>query len=312
MPQPIVTIQDFAMTLGGKQIIQDLSFEVYPGEVFGLLGSNGSGKTTTIRALMGIYTPTRGQLLINGQRFNPAMSGFLGYLPEERGLYKNESVIDTMLYFGQLKGLSRDQAKQWSLNYLERVDLADKAKLSIGKLSGGQQQKIQLGITIMNKPKLLILDEPTKGFDPVNRRLMLELIDEAVQEGAAVILVTHHMEEVERLCKRLVLLKDGQRRLYGSIDQIKQEYSQDKVSLTYKGQLKKTDPSYAIIKDQDGQADLQIKPKHTAQQVLQSLANQDKLHLIKFDTSQVSLDDIFVDIYQGQSLQDLAEEIHHA
>lgn len=223
-PAAIVSIQHFRMEFGGKNVIKDLSFEVKRGEVFGFLGSNGSGKTTTIRALLGIYQPSGGELLIDSKPFRVDGTVKLGYLPEERGLYKKESVIDAMVYFGQLKGLSRDEAKKRSYAYLERVKLADKANTRLDKLSGGQQQKIQLGITIMNDPELLILDEPTKGFDPVNRRLLMNIIEEHQRAGATIIFVTHQMEEVERLCDRIILLKDGTARAYGTIDNVKKSF----------------------------------------------------------------------------------------
>ena len=146
----------------------------------------------------------------------------VGYLPEERGLYRKESVIDTMIYFGEMKGL--DNPREWSLKYLERVGLSDKANEKIEKLSGGQQQKIQLGVTIMGNPKLLILDEPTKGFDPMNRRLLMEIIEELHKKGVTIILITHYMEEVEKLCDRALLLKDGVARAYGKIQDIKKEF----------------------------------------------------------------------------------------
>ena len=174
---PLVHVEHFGMDFGKKNVIRDLSFDIYAGETFGLLGSNGSGKTTTIRALLGIYLPTKGTLQINGHAFRPENGIKLGYLPEERGLYKKESVIDVMVYFGKLKGLSRGSAYKWSTDYLDQVGLAGKEKISIDKLSSGEQQKIQLGVTIMDNPELLILDEPTKGFDPVNRRLLMDIID---------------------------------------------------------------------------------------------------------------------------------------
>lgn len=213
------------MDFGKKTVIKDLSFEVKKGEVFGFLGSNGSGKTTTIRALLGIYQPTDGELLINGEQFSVSSGAKLGYLPEERGLYKKESVIDVMIYFGQLKGLSKAEARQRSEAYLERVKLSDKASTRLDKLSGGQQQKIQLGITIMNDPDLLILDEPTKGFDPVNRRLLMDIIEEHQRAGATIIFVTHQMEEVERLCDRIILLKDGTSYAYGTIAEVKKRFN---------------------------------------------------------------------------------------
>lgn len=221
----IISIQHFSMKFGKDTIIKDLSFTVKKGETFGLLGSNGSGKTTTIRALLGIYVPTAGELLIKDHPYSVSGDVRLGYLPEERGLYKKESVIDVMVYFGQLKGLSRDEARQQSLAFLKRVDLIDKAKIQLDKLSGGQQQKVQLGITILGDPELLILDEPTKGFDPVNRRLLMEIIEEHQQKGATVVMVTHQMEEVERLCDRIILLKDGIAQAYGTVAAVKKQFA---------------------------------------------------------------------------------------
>jgi uncharacterized ABC transporter ATP-binding protein MJ1023 len=223
--QPIVSIEDFTMKFGSKTVIDNLSFEINKGETFGLLGSNGSGKTTILRALLGIYPATKGKLLINGKKFTPELGGKIGYLPEERGLYKKENVLDVMTYFGQLKGVERQTAKEWSLEYLKRVDLADKAKMKIDKLSGGQQQKVQLGVTIMNNPEILILDEPTKGFDPINRRLLMDIIDEQKAKGSTVILITHDMAEVERLCDRLLLLKNGNKHAYGTVSEVLKKFN---------------------------------------------------------------------------------------
>ena len=219
----IVEIRHFKMKFGDKTVIKDLSFDVFQGEVFGFLGSNGSGKTTTLRAL-GLYEPAAGDLLINGKPYAVENQLNLGYLPEERGLYKKEKVLDVMIYFGQLKGLSRDEAREFSLNFLKRVDLTDKAGMRLDKLSGGQQQKIQLGVTIMGDPELLIMDEPTKGFDPVNRRLLMNIIEEQRKAGTTIIYVTHQMEEVEQLCDRLILLKDGQAAAYGTLAEVKKQF----------------------------------------------------------------------------------------
>ncbi len=221
---PIIEIRNFSLELGGKKIIKNLSFEVMRGEVFGFLGSNGSGKTTTLRTLLGLYRPTAGELLVDGGPYSVSGGVKLGYLPEERGLYKKEKVLDVMLYFGELKGMSRADAREFSLEYLKRVQLEDKATIRLDKLSGGQQQKVQLGVTIMNNPELLILDEPTKGFDPVNRRLLMNIIEERKKAGATIVFVSHHMEEVERLCDRAILLKDGQSEAYGTISNIKKEF----------------------------------------------------------------------------------------
>src|SRR5450830_1300043 len=239
--EPLVHIQDFRMDFGDKTVIKDLSFDVRAGETFGFLGSNGCGKTTTLRALLGIYQPTAGVLHIGGKVFEPRDGARLGYLPEERGLYKKESVLDVMVYFGRLKGLSRDAAAAWSRAYLERVALADKAATRLDKLSGGQQQKIQLGVTIMNDPELLILDEPTQGFDPVNRRLLMDIIEDQKRAGATVIMVTHQMEEVERLCDRVLLLKNGTAEAYGTIEDVQDRYGATIIHLSHAGPLPTSD-----------------------------------------------------------------------
>lgn len=218
----LIDVKHFKMSFGDKVVIKDLSFTVKKGEIFGLLGSNGSGKTTTIRALLNLYQPTGGKLLINGKPFVAGQGVKIGYLPEERGLYKKETVLDVMVYFGRLRNLKNP--KEWSLNYLKRVGLEDHAKTKINKLSQGMQQKVQLGITIMNDPELLILDEPTKGFDPVNRRLLMEIIDELHQKGSTIIMITHYMDEVERLCDRILLLKDGVARAYGTVSEVRKSF----------------------------------------------------------------------------------------
>src|SRR6478609_55722 len=235
--EPLVHIKDFRMDFGDTTVIKDLSFDVRAGETFGFLGSNGSGKTTTLRALLGIYKPTAGTLHIGGKPFSPRDGARLGYLPEERGLYKKESVLDVMVYFGRLKGLDKSRARAWSREYLDRVDLGDKATTRLDKLSGGQQQKVQLGVTIMNDPELLILDEPTKGFDPVNRRLLMDIIADQKRAGSTVMMVTHQMEEVERLCDRVILLKDGVARAYGSVPEVQEQFGGTVIGVDHDGAL---------------------------------------------------------------------------
>ncbi|MNQ12991.1 putative ABC transporter ATP-binding protein YxlF [compost metagenome] len=295
---PLVTIDHFHMNFGKKNVINDLSFDVKRGEIFGFLGSNGSGKTTTIRALLGLYEPTKGSLLIDGRPFDPkTSSGKLGYLPEERGLYKKEAVIDVMTYFGQLKGIKRAEARAWSLSYLERVGLGDKAKTKLDKLSGGQQQKVQLGVTIMNDPELLILDEPTKGFDPVNRRLLMDIIDEQNKKGASVMMVTHQMEEVERLCERAVLLKNGTAEMYGTIDEIKDTFGGVRIMLRFTGILPKRPALYEITKQETSYAELTPKDSSQTDRILRELVASNDLKITTFDVQRPSLDEIFVTIY---------------
>jgi ABC-2 type transport system ATP-binding protein len=292
-----IDIRNFQMRFGDKTVIEDLSFNVHHGETFGFLGSNGSGKTTTLRALLGIYEPTRGQLLVNGERYTTKMGGRLGYLPEERGLYQKETVLSCMAYFGRIKGMSTSSVIKWSMNYLERVGLAEKARLRMDKLSGGEQQKIQLGVTIMNEPELLILDEPTKSFDPVNRRLLMDILEELSGHGTTTVLVTHQMEEVERLCDRVVLLKDGKRRLYGTVDEVRDQFGSKYISVRFEGKVPEQPALYKVTEKQGQTAHLEMRDGVTTRQIFDSLAARKDLSVTKFEVQQASLDDIFIAIY---------------
>ena len=293
MNEDIVSIKDFELSFGDKKIIHGLDFSVKRGEIFGFLGSNGSGKTTTIRALLGIYQADSGELLINGKKFSPERTGLIGYLPEERGLYRKEKVIDVMQYFGQLKGLSKKEARDFSQDFLKRVGLEDKARLNIDKLSGGQQQKIQLGITIMGKPDLLILDEPTKGFDPVNRELLMEIIKEENARGATIVMVTHQMEEVEKICNRALLLKNGKTKAYGTVDEIRNQFGKQRIILEFVGELPKSD-KFEIIKKETNYAEL--SPKVDSQEILKELISKD-LRILNFKVQKSTLNEIFLEIY---------------
>lgn len=293
MNEDIVSIKDFELSFGDKKIIHGLNFSVKRGEIFGFLGSNGSGKTTTIRALLGIYQADSGELLINGKKFSPERTGLIGYLPEERGLYRKEKVIDVMQYFGQLKGLSKKEARDFSQDFLKRVGLEDKARLNIDKLSGGQQQKIQLGITIMGKPDLLILDEPTKGFDPVNRELLMEIIKEENARGATIIMVTHQMEEVEKICNRALLLKNGKTKAYGTVDEIRNQFGKQRIILEFVGELPESD-KFEIIKKETNYVEL--SPKVDSQEIIKELVSKD-LRILNFKVQKSTLNEIFLEIY---------------
>lgn len=297
--EPLVFIDHFKKKFAGVTVIEDLSFDIQRGETFGFLGSNGSGKTTTLRALLGIIEADAGTLHINGRPFTPKDGSRLGYLPEERGLYKKESVIAVMTYFGELKGLSRKAAASWSIKYLERVGLGDKSKVRVDKLSGGQQQKVQLGVTIMNEPELLILDEPTKGFDPVNRRLLMEIIEERKIAGSTVLMVTHQMEEVERLCDRIILLKDGRAKAYGTVLEVQNQFGGTMIRIHYLGEIPES-PNYQITTRNRNYAELTLIGAADEGEILRELVTAGVL-LRSFTPSKISLDEIFVQVYGEQN-----------
>lgn len=245
---PTVSVENFSLTLGGKDIVHDLNFKVQPGEVFAFLGANGSGKTSTIRSLIGLYEATKGQLHVNGRKYTAKDAQSVGYLPEERGLYTRVSAIDNLTYFGQMKGMKRAEARRVGLEFLNEVGLGDKANLKLKSLSGGQQQKVQLGVAVMGHPDLLILDEPTKGLDPVNRKLLLDIVDHHKQQGTAVIYITHLMEEVERLADRLLIIKDGRAKAYGTVSEVKKEFGAKTIEEVFVGIYNETPTTNELAK----------------------------------------------------------------
>jgi ABC-2 type transport system ATP-binding protein len=291
-----VEVRNFRMQFAERVLIEDLSFAVESGETFGFLGSNGSGKTTTLRALLGMVAPTGGRLLIDGQPHRPGTGRTVGYLPEERGLYRKDPVLDVMVYFAVLKGIGRQRARSWSLEYLERVGLADKANLHVGNLSGGQQQKVQLGVAIMNDPGLLILDEPAKGLDPVNRQLLMDIVLERQRAGATVILVTHNMDEVERLCDRALLLRDGRAAAYGAIREIQSSHGPRRLIAELRGELP-TSPLFTVA-HRDGET-VRLHPVGDASDddILAALVGAGA-RPVSFRSQEVSMDEVFVRVHE--------------
>jgi len=294
MPENIITIQNFSKRFGDNEVISNLSFNVHDGEVFALLGANGSGKTTAIRCLLGILEPTKGTLRIKGKQYGPEMSEMVGYLPEERGLYVSESVIDTMVYLGELKGLSKELARTWSYEYLERVGLPDKAKMKIKKLSSGQQQKIQLGITIINDPKLLVLDEPTSGLDPMNRTLLMDILLDLKQKGSTIIFITHQMEEVEKIADRLLMIKDGKRELYGNVTEVKSNFGENRINVDFQGAFPVNKALYQASINTNT-AVLVPNEDISSDEILRYLSGQD-ISIKKYEVALPSLHEIFIKI----------------
>ncbi len=291
---PIVTIKNFSKSFHSNKVIKDLSFEVQRGEIFAFIGANGSGKTTTLRTLLNIYHPDEGKLLINGKTYSPDRTKIIGYLPEERGLYTTSKVLETMVYFGQLKGMTKGQAEKEALIYLKKVELINKKDETIKRLSSGQQQKIQLGMTILNKPKLLILDEPTKGLDPVNRELLINLLLELNQKGATIIFSTHQMEEAEKIAQRILMIKDGQKALYGDLSDIKEMFGSNTLYVEYSGQFPENKKLYQAIVNPKV-AEITPEAGVNTEEVLKYLINtRIKIHSFKKTTP--SLHQIFIRI----------------
>ena len=204
---------------GDFTAVDQLSFNVPQGTVFGFLGGNGAGKTTSLRMALDILTPTSGSIEVLGQPPSRENAAAIGFLPEERGLYKKMRVLDTIVYFARLKKMEPDAAKTAAMALLERLELADWAKSPIDKLSKGMAQKVQVATALVNSPKLLMLDEPFSGLDPVNQAMLEDLIADAAKGGATVVFSTHVMQHAERLCDRLLMLRRGKKAFEGTQDE---------------------------------------------------------------------------------------------
>lgn len=289
----LISIDNFSKSFGDNEVIDDLSFEVYEGEIFAFLGANGSGKTTTIRCLLDIYSDYEGELLIFGKKFDLSLAHNIGYLPEERGLYLEMTVKDTLSYFAQIKGMEEEEAIESAYEYLEQVGLSDKAEAKIKSLSSGQQQKIQLGIALIHKPDLLILDEPTKGLDPVNRNLLINILKELNRDGTTIVFSTHIMEEAEKIADRVGILKDGKFEVYGELDDIKEEYAEKAIRVRVNGEMPKNHKLYKYTK-KNGAYVVTPNDDIEDQEVLKYLV--DNVEVDEFTAMKPSLEEIFISI----------------
>lgn len=233
----VLQLNNVKKTYEDHLAVKDISFDVPKASIFGLLGPNGAGKTTLIRMITGITQPDSGQILLNGHPTTGILNRGIGYLPEERGLYKKMKVAEHLIYLGRLKGLSYNTCTSRIRSWLEKFDLMDWRKRQVGELSKGMQQKIQFIATVLPEPDLLILDEPFSGLDPVNTNLIKSEILRLKENGTSIIFSTHRMEQVEVICERIVLINNGEKVLEGEVDQIKQEHKNHHFAIQVYGQL---------------------------------------------------------------------------
>ncbi len=221
----------------GVKAVNDVSFNVAKGDIYGFLGPNGAGKTTTIRMIMGIIHPDSGRIELNGNDINSLKRQNLGYLPEDRGLYQKQKLEETCRYFGLLRGLDDRQARSNSKMWLERFGLGDQGERKIEELSKGNQQKIQFILSLLHDPELIIMDEPFTGLDPLNQLLLKEIIQEKQDEGKTIIFSTHQMEQVERLCNNICLINKGQIVVEGALEDIRKKHTSDAVEVRFSGNI---------------------------------------------------------------------------
>lgn len=302
----VLEVDRLVKSFGDVLAVDDLSFTVAEGEIFGFLGGNGAGKTTTLRMVLDIIRPTSGAITVFGASPDRRHAAAIGFLPEERGLYSGMSAIDTIIYFGRLKGMTVELARSRGMELLDRFDLAERAKSDIGDMSKGMAQKVQLATALVNEPELLMLDEPFSGLDPVNQGLLENEILSASQRGAAVIFSTHVMQHAERLCDRLLLLRKGRKRFEGTLDEARAMMpanltviaKHDLVNLTGVARAEGSEPAA------DGWREWQLalEPGVSPASVLEHCTTSG-IGLRRWDERRATLHDIFVDLVGGEGVE---------
>ena len=297
MTQTMLEVHNLVKRYNGFTAVDVLSFEVYEGEIFGLRGPTGAGKTTAIRTIMDIFRPDEGTVQVLGQP--PGMTRErIGYLPEERGLYRDLKVLDVLVYLAELKGIPRPVARPRALAWLERVELADWADHKVKDLSRGMRQKLQLVASLVHDPELLILDEPFLGLDPVNVELVKGLIRESQEQGKTVVLSTHQMNMVEVLCDRILLINHGRAVLYGPLDEIKRRHAPHAVRLRTPAALDVL-PGVARMEQRDDTFTLTLEGI-TPQELLRTLVERN-IPVEAFEVATVPLEEIFIAVVKERS-----------
>jgi ABC-2 type transport system ATP-binding protein len=290
---PAVEVNHIVKSYADKVAVDDLSFTVAQNEIFGLIGPNGAGKTTTIRMIMDIIKPDSGEITILGEKLSEASKNKLGYLPEERGLYRKLSVIDSIIYLASLKGMDRRSAEEKADNLLDQTGMLPHKRKKIDELSKGMGQIIQFIVTIIHDPELVILDEAFSGLDPVNTELLKRLIVDLRNQGKAVVLSTHQMNQVEELCDRILMINHGRAVLYGNLAEIKSKYRSNSVIIVdFEGKLGEV-PGVAEKRTHKGYIELVLDGNTTPKQVLERLVSTG-ITINRFEVSTPSLNEIFL------------------
>ncbi|OGO04471.1 MAG: sodium ABC transporter [Chloroflexi bacterium RBG_13_56_8] len=292
-----VEISHIAKAFGDTRAVEDVSFAVEGGEIFGLLGPNGAGKTTTIRVMLDIYQPDRGSVSILGGPMTEAKKDRIGYMPEERGLYQDIPLERCLAYLGMLKGLSAADARQRTGEWLERFDLASYRAKKVQDMSKGMQQKAQLIAALMHEPELIIIDEPFTSLDPVNAQMVKDLMEELRASGVSIIMSTHQMQQVEELCDRILLIDHGRNVLYGPLREIRRQYAGHAVLVRVEGELPGVPGVTEVTRNGDADK-LTLTEGTTPQDVLHALMAQNVI-LEKFEIAMPTVEEIFIRVVGG-------------
>ena len=290
---PVVALNRITKAYENKIAVNHLSLQIDSGTMFGLLGPNGSGKTSSIRMMIGITMPDSGSVSLFGKPYARESLQRVGYLPEERGLYKKMKVMEQLIFMGQLHGLDPVVASRRAHDWCERLQILDAAQKKTEELSKGMQQKIQFIATLMHDPELVVMDEPFSGLDPVNTSLLQDILIDLKKSGKAILFSTHRMDQVEKLCDAICLINCGHAVLSGGMREVKSRYERDRVVINFEGDDSFLHhPAVKSFKNYSGQAEIQLNAHANAQDLLR--AAMDKARIYRFELMEPSLEEIFI------------------
>ncbi|HTX77914.1 MAG TPA: ATP-binding cassette domain-containing protein [Terracidiphilus sp.] len=297
---PVVELAGVTKAYENKVAVHRLSLSIEAGQMFGLLGPNGAGKTSSIRMMMGITMPDEGRVTLFGKPFERKSLNRVGYLPEERGLYKKMKVLDQLVFFGELHGLHANEARKRAGDWAQRLEIADALPKKTEELSKGMQQKVQFIASLLHDPALIVMDEPFSGLDPVNATLLERTLLELKDQGKAIIFSTHRMDQVEKLCDSICLIHKGEAVLEGKMREIKSRYERNRVMVEFEGCtsfLKSSE--IADARNFSGHAEIRLKPHGNAQTLLHQAAEVATIY--RFEVVEPSLEEIFIQTVGGKA-----------
>lgn len=298
----LLTVEGLEKSFKDKKVLHNISFEVRKGEIMAILGPNGAGKSTTIRNIMGIMYPDKGKVQFHGYSGKEIPRHKIGYLPEERGLYKNVKVMDILLYLADLKDYPLKKAKERILTYLKKFDLEGKENVMMEELSKGMAQKVQFISSVVHEPELLILDEPFSGLDPVSQEVFKEEIRELANNGTAILLSSHQMNLVEELCDRLFMIQRGRKVIYDSLDEVKAKFANFKCVIRGKNEITVLEkiPQVQRVEQKNDESILYLEKDVIPAKWVKNLP--DSLNVQELTIDRISLHEIFIDIATDQNL----------
>ncbi len=297
---PILELHNLKKYYATQKAVDDISFNIDKGSIFGLLGPNGAGKTTLLRMITGIFYPDSGSIILDGKAFDPVNDILkIGYMPEERGLYKKMKIGEQALYLAQLKGLSKSDAMAKVKFWFQRLDMQTWWNKKMEDLSKGMSQKLQFVITVLHEPKLIILDEPFSGLDPVNANLIKDEIYGLAQRGSTVIFSTHRMEQVEEICDHIVLVNLGKKILDGSVSDVKQQFKENTFNIQLSGVPATVSSNvFSVVDQKANKFVVKISDGFKSNDVLQYFIHQN-INIEAFNEILPSLNDIFIRLVEG-------------